>query len=63
MRKAEEIKTEMAGLEMPAYESEAETKARLIVLEVLLDIRDLLDSIASMAVHIEGHAEALRREQ
>jgi hypothetical protein len=55
MRKAEEIKAEAEALVLP----DEEHKALMLILEVFLDVRDMLDQVDSMAIHIEGHAERL----
>lgn len=60
MRKAEEIRTDLAAaLELPEAESETQTKK--LFMEVLLDIRERLDTIEGYAIHIEGHTEVLKQ--
>jgi len=59
MRKAEKIKAEAEALVLP----DEEHKALMLILEVFLDMRELLDRIDSMAVHIESHAERLIKER
>jgi hypothetical protein len=60
MRKDEEIRADMAqALDRP--DREARDRSALVFLEVLLDIRRLLDGIDSWTAHIEGHTEKLKK--
>ena len=62
MRKSEEIKADLAAANnLPELERVA-VRDRLF-LEVLLDIRERLDSVDSWVCHLEGHAEEIRRVQ
>lgn len=62
MRTAAEIKDELREGRELLPEAEYEARRDILFLEVLLDIRGLLDSIDSWAAHTEGHADKLRKE-